>query len=175
MLLCLALCTVGLGLRTLGNAFRPAPGDLICLLCALDYGINLLVVEHAVRQPEVAALQLGVFQQLVTGAAMLVLSLLFESPCLPRTPACGGSVRCLSGFCTGNAFGLTAVQQKHTSAVHVGLIFTLEPLFSAIVAFFLARERLAPRGYVGAALMMLALVTMEVGLPFLKKKKPVKE
>lgn len=175
MLLCLALCTVGLGLLTLGNDFRPAPGDLICLLCALGYGINLLVVEHAVRQPEVDALQLGVFQQLVTGAAMLVLSLLFETPCLPRTPAGWGSVLFLSVFCTGIAFAITAVQQKHTSAVHVGLIFTLEPLFSAIVAFFLAGERLAPRGYVGAALMMLALVTMEAGLPFLKKKKPMEE
>ena len=51
----------------------------------------------------------------------------------------------------------------------------MEPLFSAIVAFFFAGERLAPRGYVGAALMMLALVTMEAGLPFLKKKKPVEE
>ena len=175
MLLCLALCTVGLGLLTLGNDFRPAPGDLICLLCALGYGINLLVVEHAVRLPEVDALQLGVFQQLVTGAAMLVLSLLFETPCLPQTPTGWGSVLFLSVFCTGIAFAITAVQQKHTSAVHVGLIFTLEPLFSAIVAFFLAGERLAPRGYVGAALMMLALVTMEAGLPFLKKKKPVEE
>ena len=175
MLLCLALCTVGLGLLTLGNDFRPAPGDLICLLCALGYGINLLVVEHAVRQPEVDALQLGVFQQLVTGAAMLVLSLLFETPCLPQTPTGWGSVLFLSVFCTGIAFAITAVQQKHTSAVHVGLIFTLEPLFSAIVAFFLAGERLAPRGYVGAALMMLALVTMEAGLPFLKKKKPMEE
>ena len=127
------------------------------------------------RQPEVDALQLGVFQQLVTGAAMLVLSLLFETPCLPRTPTGWGSVLFLSVFCTGIAFAITAVQQKHTSAVHVGLIFTLEPLFSAIVAFFLAGERLAPRGYVGAALMMLALVTMEAGLPFLKKKKPMEE
>ena len=175
MLLCLVLCTVGLGLLTLGNDFRPAPGDLICLLCALGYGINLLVVEHAVHQPEVDALQLGVFQQLVTGAAMLVLSLLFETPCLPQTPTGWGSVLFLSVFCTGIAFAITAVQQKHTSAVHVGLIFTLEPLFSAIVAFFFAGERLTPRGYVGAALMMLALVTMEAGLPFLKKKKPVEE
>lgn len=175
MLLCLVLCTVGLGLLTLGNDFRPAPGDLICLLCALGYGINLLVVEHAVHQPEVDALQLGVFQQLVTGAAMLVLSLLFETPCLPQTPTGWGSVLFLSVFCTGIAFAITAVQQKHTSAVHVGLIFTLEPLFSAIVAFFFAGERLAPRGYVGAALMMLALVTMEAGFPFLKKKKTVEE
>ena len=171
----LLLCTVGLALLTLNEQFRPASGDLICLVCAVCYAADMLVTEKAVKQPEVDALQLGVFQQLVTGAAMLVLSLLFETPCLPQTPTGWGSVLFLSVFCTGIAFAITAVQQKHTSAVHVGLIFTLEPLFSAIVAFFFAGERLAPRGYVGAALMMLALVTMEAGFPFLKKKKTVEE
>lgn len=80
-----------------GERFSPGAGDLICLLCALGYGINLLVVEHAVRQPEVDALQLGVFQQLVTGAAMLVLSLLFETPCLPQTPT-GWGASCFCPF-----------------------------------------------------------------------------
>ena len=41
MLACLGLCAVGLALLTLGDDCRPAPGDLICLLCALGYGINL--------------------------------------------------------------------------------------------------------------------------------------
>jgi drug/metabolite transporter (DMT)-like permease len=44
----------------------------------------------------------------------------------------------------------------------VGLIFTLEPVFSAIVAFFIAHEVLLPRGYLGAALMLLSLVLMEL-------------
>ena len=171
MLLCMLLCAVGLALLTLGNDFRPAVGDLICLLCALGYGINLLVVEHAVALPEVDALQLGVFQQLVTGLTMLLLALLFETPCLPQSRTGWFSALFLSVFCTGIAFAVTAVQQKHTSAVHVGLIFTLEPLFSAVVAFFFAGERLTVRGYIGAALMMLSLVAMEGGLPFLKKKK----
>ena len=155
----------------LGDDFRPAPGDLICLLCALGYGINLLVVEHAVRQPEVDALQLGVFQQFVTGTVMLLLSVLFETPCLPQTATGWSSALFLSVFCTGIAFTVTAVQQKYTSAIHIGLIFTLEPLFSAVVAFFFAGERLSARGYVGAALMMLSLVAMEGGLSIFKKKK----
>lgn len=171
MLACLGLCAVGLALLTLGDDFRPALGDLICLLCALGYGINLLVVEHAVRQPEVDALQLGVFQQFVTGIVMLLLSVLFETPCLPQTAAGWSSALFLSVFCTGIAFTVTAVQQKYTSAIHIGLIFTLEPLFSAVVAFFFAGERLSARGYVGAALMMLSLVSMEGGLSIFKKKK----
>lgn len=171
MLLCLVLCAVGLALLTLQENFRPAAGDLICLLCALGYGINLLVVEHAVQQPEVDALQLGVFQQVVTGVVMLLLSVIFESPCLPQTPAGWGSALFLSVFCTGIAFAITAVQQKYTSAVHVGLIFTLEPLFSATVAFFFAGERLTARGYAGAALMMLSLVAMEGGPAIFRRKK----
>jgi drug/metabolite transporter (DMT)-like permease len=57
------------------------------------------------------------------------------------------------------------VQQQYTSATHVGLIFTLEPVFSAAVAFFFAGERLLPRGYLGAALMLLSLVLMELDWP----------
>ena len=43
----------------------------------------------------------------------------------------------------------------------MGLIFTLEPVFSAIVAYFFAHEVLSARGYVGAGLMVLSLFWME--------------
>ena len=76
----------------------------------------------------------------------------------------------LALFCTGFAFMVQTVQQQYTSASHVGLIFTLEPLFSAVVAYFLADEVLSARGYVGAALMMSSLILMEV-LPSKKKNK----
>lgn len=75
----------------------------------------------------------------------------------------------LALFCTGFAFVVQTVQQQYTTASHVGLIFTLEPLFSAVVAYFLADEVLTARGYVGAALMMSSLVLMEL-LPSKKEK-----
>lgn len=161
MLIAMVVCALGLALLTLNDQLRLAPGDLICLLCALGYAINLLVVERAVRQPEVDALQLGVFQQAVTGAAMLLLSALFEQPRLPDSAAGWGSALFLAVFCTGIAFAVTAVQQQYTSASHVGLIFTLEPVFSAIVAYIFAHEVLSVRGYIGAGLMMLSLFWME--------------
>ena len=42
------------------------------------------------------------------------------------------------------------------------VIFTLEPVFSAIVAYFFAHEVLQLRGYIGAALMMVSLLVMEL-------------
>jgi len=61
------------------------------------------------------------------------------------------------------------VQQQYTAASHVGLIFTLEPVFSAVIAYLFAGERLAPQGYLGALLMLASLVLMEVNMPVKKK------
>ena len=65
--------------------------------------------------------------------------------------------------------------QLTASASHVGLIVTLEPLFSAIVAYFLAGERLGSRGYIGAVLMMLSLVLMELDWSVIFRKKHTEE
>ena len=73
-----------------------------------------------------------------------------------------GAALFLGVFCSGVGFVIQTVQQQYTSASHVGLIFTLEPVFSAIVAYFFAHEVLQLRGYIGAALMMVSLLVMEL-------------
>ena len=161
MLISLLLCTVGLALLTLNEAFRPALGDVICSGTALFYALDLLFTEKAVNLPDVDPLQMGILELGVVGVIMLVLSMFLERPHLPSTPAIWASALFLALFCTGFAFVVQTVQQQYTSASHVGLIFTLEPLFSAIVAYFWADEVLAPRGYVGAILMMSSLIIME--------------
>lgn len=161
LLASLAMCTVGLALLTLNEAFRPALGDVICLGTALFYALDLIFTEKAVGLPEVDPLQMGILELGVVGVIMLVLSLILEQPHWPSTPGIWASALFLALFCTGFAFVVQTVQQQYTTASHVGLIFTLEPLFSAIVAYFLADEVLTGRGYVGAALMMSSLILME--------------
>ena len=159
---CLVLCTVGLAMMTLNEAFRPALGDIICLGVALFYALDLIYTEKAVSLPEVNPLQMGILELGVVGVIMLVLSLLLEQPHLPTTPFYWGSALFLGLFCSGFAFVVQTVQQQYTTASHVGLIFTLEPLFSAIVAYVFADEVLLPRAYLGAGLMMASLVLMEL-------------
>lgn len=166
----LVLCTAGLALMTLGDTFRPALGDIICLGTALFYAVDLLLTERAVREAEVDPLQLGVCQLGIVGVIMLVLSLLLENPCLPATTGVWGALLFLAVLCTGVAFVIQSVQQQYTTASHVGLIFTLEPLFSAFVAYLFADEVLGVRGYIGAAMMMASLVLMELDWGAIKKK-----
>lgn len=170
-LLCLIMCTVGLGLMTLNAEFKPALGDVICLGTAVFYGFDLIITDRAVHDPEVSPIQLGVCQLGVVGIVMLVLALLLEEPHLPTTPGIWAGALFLGVFCSGIAFVVQAVAQQYTTASHVGLIFTMEPLFAFVVAFFFAHERLAPQGYVGVVLMMTSLVLVE--LPVKEKKKQV--
>ncbi len=157
----LALCTVGLALLTLNEALRFAPGDALCLLCSFAYAADIVITERAVARPGVDPVGMSVIEIGVTGVWFLLLAFLFERPCLPRSPEVWGAALFLGVFCSGIAFVIQTTQQKHTAAARVALIFTLEPLFSAIIAFFLAGERLRPRAYLGAALMFLSLVLMQ--------------
>ena len=167
----LVLCTVGMALLTLNEAFRPASGDLICLICAVCYAADMLVTEKAVKHPEVDAVTLGVCQLGVAGVLMLLVSAIAEQPHLPQSPKIWGAAIFLGLFCSGLAFVIQAVAQQYTSASHVGVIFTLEPVFSGIVAYFFANEKLLPRGYIGAALMLLSLLVMEMDWRALFKKR----
>ncbi|MFR9010413.1 MAG: EamA family transporter [Anaerovoracaceae bacterium] len=65
--------------------------------------------------------------------------------------------------------------QQYTTASHVGVIFTLEPVFAAVVAYFFAGEILSFKAYLGAALMLASIFIMEIDFKTLKKKKKAEE
>ena len=87
----LILCTAGLALMTLGDTFRPALGDIICMGTAFFYAVDLLLTDRAVRDPAVDPLQLGVLQLGVVGLIMLCLTCLLEEPQLPTSPVTWGA------------------------------------------------------------------------------------
>lgn len=147
-------------------------GNIICLMCPIAYAIDLFITEKAVSHEGVDAFQLGVFQLAFTGVFMLVLAFLFEEPHFPSNPATWGSVIFLSIFCTGLAFIVQTIAQQYTTAAHVGIIFTLEPVFAGISAFLFAGEVLTAKSYLGAIMMIAALFVTEIDF---KPKKEVPE
>lgn len=173
------LCFIGIALLTLGDDFsinmEHLKGDMLCLMCAVAYAADLLLTEKAVSHEEVDAYNLGVFQLGVTGALNLIMALIVETPQAPQTMEVWSAVIFLSVFCTGVAFVLQPVAQQYTRASHVGVIFTLEPVFAAVVAYFFAGEILSFKAYLGAALMLASIFIMEIDFKTLKKKKKAEE
>lgn len=165
------MSVTGIALLTLSSALRPALGDILCILCAVSNAAYLLITERGVAGQEINAFQLGIYQQLFAGLGMLILSLIFETPALPRSPAVWGSVLILALFCTGAAFLIQAVALQYTTASHVGVIFCLEPVFNSILAFFVAHEVLTPQAYFGGLLLLASLLVMETDLSLLFRRR----
>lgn len=173
------MCFVGIALMTLKDDFsintENLRGDLLCLMCAVAYAVDLILTERAVSHEEVDAYLLGVFQLGVTGILNFMLAFIFETPHFPETAGVWGSVIFLSVFCTGIAFVLQPVAQQYTTASHVGVIFTLEPVFAAIVALVFAHEVLSVKAYIGALLMLASIFVMEIDFKALTNKKKNRE
>ena len=170
---------IGIGLLTLREDFSFNPnnlvGDLFSISCAFFYASDLLITDYGLKNKGVNALQLGILQLGVTGVLMAVFAFLMEKPHLPSGSSTFTALVFLAVFCTGLAFIVQSVAQKYTTAAHVGLIFTLEPIFAGVAAFIYAREVLSLRAYIGAALMIFALFITEADLGALFKKKSKKQ
>lgn len=168
---CLAL--IGIALLTLDAQFKINVGDLLCILCALFCSIHVIVIGIFTR--EVDSIALGTLQLGFAGLFSIVISLLTENFKLPDTPISWFSVLLLSIFCTAIGYIVQSTAQQYTSATHTGLILSLEPVFSAILGYMVLGEVLAPKGYIGAAILMCSVLIAELDFKNIFKKGETKE
>ncbi|MGU8435553.1 DMT family transporter [Clostridium perfringens] len=168
MLFCILICIVGLAFLTLNDGLQLSIGDIICLGVPICYALDITLTDKAVRCAEVDALGLGICSLGVVGIITLVISLLLEQPHLPTTLETWISSLALGFFCSGFAFVIQTIQQKYTTPNHIGLIFTLEPIFATIIAIIFANEVVTNQKILGMVLMISSLILMEIDLPVKK-------
>jgi len=169
LILVVMMCTVSIALLTLNEELKPALGDVFCILSAAISAGHLLVTESAVRKEGVNAFHLGVYQLAVVGILNALLAVTFETVYIPATMKVWGAIFVLAVFCTGFALVALVIVQKYTTATHVGVILTLEPVLAGFVAYFFAGEILLPRAYAGAVMLIIGILIMEIDVKSVAK------
>jgi drug/metabolite transporter (DMT)-like permease len=129
---------------------------------------------------DVKPVQVGVWNLLFTGLIMFAFSAVLEHPAggviaVPRSVGVWLSLAFLTVFCTALSFVLQPVAQQWTEASRVGVIYTLEPVFAGLVAVVIAGDVLLPRAYVGAALMIISMLVMEIDFGRMLERRRVKK
>ena len=157
-------CTVGIGMMTLDSHLRMAFGDILCLLCAMVCGVYLVMNEIFVRRDEIDAFQVGVIELGFAGIWFTISAFILEQPAFPTSGRTWGCLLFLMLFSTGFAFIAQSVAQQYTDASRVGVIYTLEPVFSGLAAFIVLHEVLLPRAYVGELILVVSMIAMELDL-----------
>ncbi len=156
------LALTGIALLTIQLPFTFKIGDLFCIAAALCYALHINMVSNAAQK--VDTLSLGILQLGFTGLYAFISSLLFEAPVWPSTINSWIAVLVLSVVCTAVGFIFQTIAQKYTTAARTGLVFSLEPVFAALVGYWFAHEVLTSNQYLGAALVFLSVVISSVNV-----------
>lgn len=160
----------GIALLTLNNELTINSGDFLIILGAVFYAIFIILTDKLTKN--VDSITLGILQLGFAGAWGLLFSLFFEKPHLPNTTESWVAILALSILCSAIGFIGQAYAQKYTTPTHTGLIFSLEPVFASLFAFIFVNETLPAKGYLGAILILVGVLTAKINFkkPFMRKR-----
>jgi drug/metabolite transporter (DMT)-like permease len=155
------LAVVGLGLMTLNSDYILNIGDFYTLLCAFAYALHIILVER--YTVKVDSISLAIIQIGVVGVISFIISLFYyESFIIPSSHSVLAGIFITGILATSMAYIIQNTMQKFTSATHTALIYTAEPVFSAIFAYILLGEIMTIRGIVGSIFILLGMILAEI-------------
>lgn len=154
------LALFGLGLMTLNPNEGLVIGDFWVLGTALAYALYIVYLgEIATHHKPIVltSLQIIVVAVLSWGWAVPELHVLKN-----LSASVIVALLYLAIFATALVLWLQALAQRVVPAYAAALIFALEPVFAAIFAYFLLGEVLSLQGWLGGALVVLAMIIGEL-------------
>ena len=141
-------------------------GDGLVLLCAVAVAAHILVTSRYARDHDTGALlavQLG-----FCGLACLVAGAFTDGLEAPRGGDVWLALIVTAVFASAIGFFVQTYAQKHAPPARTALILASEPAFGGLFGYLLAGDRLGATAWLGAALIMAAIVAVEL-LPRLRR------
>jgi drug/metabolite transporter (DMT)-like permease len=168
-LISILLAFIGLFLLSFsGSEFSFNIGDLMTVLNSVSYAVLLLLTSDYVKEHD--ATQLSIVQMYIVSILGFAAALIFDKWNTPMSLLSFNSLMFSAVLCTAFAFWMQATAQKFTSASHVALIFTMEPVFGAFTAWLLLGELIGLKGFIGGAFIISAMLIAEFDFAAFKKR-----
>ena len=134
--------------------------DILLLLCALAFAVQILFVDHFA--PHVDCLRLNCLQALFCSVASTVTMLFTESPTWQGIQTAWWPM-CYAGFLSvGLAYTLQIVGQKGLDPTVASLIMSLESVIAVICGAIFLQETMSFHEYLGCALMLAAITLSQI-------------
>jgi drug/metabolite transporter (DMT)-like permease len=168
----IGITLAGLGFLLLtfpGGAGPINRGDVLVFLCAIVFAFY--IVEISLRTRDHDAFRLTTVQlasvaacAALVGGGLRAAGAGFELRPLVWDQSFLLSVLYLGTIGTVGTFVTQTWAQGHMSATHAAIIFALEPLWAALLAAWLLRERMGVSGWWGGGLVLAGIVVSELRL-----------
>ena len=170
----LAALAAGAGLYLLAGAGGRLHwlGDGLELLCACAFAAHVLATAHGVARHAVGALL--TVQLAFCGLVCLLGAALAGQLRAPEGATVWGALALTAVVASALGFFVQSYAQRHAPPARVALILASEPVFAGVSSYLFQGVRLAPSAAVGAALIMVAIVAVEL-VPRWRALRPLPE
>ncbi len=163
---------IGLYLMTGTGGDVHLVGDLLVLGCACCFALHILATDRAARDHAIGGLlviQLGIcgVVSLVAGAAQGALP-------VPSGWTVWVALTVTAVFASALGFFVQTYAQRHAPPARTALILASEPAFAGLFAWVFTGRSLSVQGWIGAGLIMAAIVAVEL-VPHLRPARPLPE
>lgn len=140
--------------------FRLQLADILLILCAATFSIQILLVDHF--SPLVNAVKLAWMQFFVCGVLSALCMFIFENPTISSILSAWPSILYAGALSTGVAYTIQVVAQRGMNPAVASLIMSMESVISVIAGWLLLNQHLSGRELIGCALMFAAIVIVQL-------------
>ena len=143
--------------------------DVYMLLCAVVFSFHILATDRFTKLAD--AVELACLQFTVAAAESLLCALATEGVPLDAIASAAFPIFYAGVISGGIAYTLQIVSQKDGDPTVVSLLLSLEAFFAAVCGAIILHERLTLREYLGCALMLCAVVLVQLPEKKVSEKK----
>lgn len=155
------LAFIGLWFLNYSSSFIFNLGDFLVLLCAISFAMHIISVGLYTKKMDYVPLV--IVQLAIVFVLSLLMALVFERPeiHLSYSPNVWWSIVLTGVFATALAFYMQNRFQKYSTATKTAIIFSGEPIFSAMFAYLLLGEKAGLTAWIGGLLIILGMIVSQ--------------
>ena len=135
-------------------------GDVLLLICAFLYSMQILVIDHFVEKVNPVAMSCVQFfvSAIVGGIGMFIL----ETPTWSSLIAAAGPILYAGIMSSGVAYTLQIIGQKNLEPTLASLLMSLESVFSALAGFVILKQILSTKEIIGCVLVFTGVILAQL-------------
>lgn len=156
-----AACLMGAFLLSGAHDLSIGAGDAWVIASALPWALHVLYVGRIANRLH-APFLVACGQFAVVGLLNLGWALAFEAFTFEQVQAAWGPIAYTGVLSVGIAFTVQVLAQRHTAASDAAIILSAETVFAAAFGAWLLGERLNAQGLLGCALILSALLAVQL-------------
>lgn len=154
------VAVAGLYLVSGAGATGMAPSDMLMVLCAFAFAVQIVLVERLGMDMD--GLRLNCVQCLVCSVLSAVVMAFTETPVLGDLINCALPLAYAGCLSMGVAYSLQIIGQQKVDSVPAAIIMSLESVFAALAGWLLLNERMSPRELTGCTLLFTAVILSQI-------------